>query len=484
MRQSTADEKRDDMTGTTASTAETGHRRWWGFALAGAAQLMVLLDTTIVNIALPWAQRDLGLSDADRQWVVTAYMLAFGSLLLLGGRISDALGRRPSLVVGVLGFGAASAAGGAAVDAGMLITARAAQGAFAALLAPSTMALVAALFVDPRERAKALGRFSAVVGAGGALGLVAGGLLTGYLDWRWCLYVNVPVAVLVAALAPALLPNPAGHSGVRLDLVSAALATTGMAALVWGVDEASTRGWGSPVVAGLLATAIVLLTGFAVRQARTRDPLLPPHIVTDRRRVGAFCAVALTMAAMFGTMLVLTYQLQGVMGYSPLRAGLAMLPGSALAMLISSQVSGRLLPRLGARRLVVPGMLLTACGLGWLTLLNPHSTYLSGILPAQLLFGLGTGLVMTPSIGTALAGVAPRDAGATSAVVSTAQQIGGTTGIALMNTAAAAASATCSGASPITAQVHGHTVAAMWAVGFVLAGAVVAGPLLGGRPRS
>ncbi|GAA2775473.1 MFS transporter [Saccharopolyspora taberi] len=448
---------------TTAPTAGTAHRPWWGFTLISAAQLMVLLDTTIVNIALPWAQRDLGLTDGDRQWVVTAYMLAFGSLLLLGGRIADALGRRRSLLIGVIGFGLASAAGGAANGAVMLIAARAAQGAFAALLAPSTMALLAALFTGQRERARALGRFSAVAGAGGALGLVLGGVLVGYLDWRWCLYVNVPIAALVAVLTPVLLPDLPGHRGVRPDLIGAVLGIAGMAALIYGLD-----GGGS---AGLLVAAVVLLAAFGVRQARAQQPLLPPRVVADRRRAGALSAVALVMAAMFGTMLVMTYQLQGVMGFSPLATGIAILPGSALTMLTASQVSGRLLPRTGARPLVVPGMLLTACGLVWLAQLTPDSTYLSAILPAQVLFGIGAGLVMTPSIGTALTGVAPEDSGVASALLSTAQQIGGSAGITLMNAVAAAAAT----------QVHGHSMAAYWGAGLALAGAVLAALLLGRR---
>ncbi|AXB42560.1 MFS transporter [Amycolatopsis albispora] len=444
------------MTTTSARTT-----RWPGFALLCTAQLMVLLDTTIVNIALPPAQHDLGLSDADRHWIVTAYLLAFGALLLPAGRISDAVGRRRALLIGVLGFGLASAAGGAAADGAQLIAARAAQGAFAALLAPTAMALLTALFTEPAERGRALGRFSAVVGAGGAAGLLAGGLLTATLDWRWCLYVNVPIAALTAVLTPVLLPETPRHP-LHLDLLSTLLGVTGAAALVYATT-------GRPL---WLVPAAVLLGAFALRQVKAARPLLPPHLLATRRRLGALTAVATTMAAMFGTMLVLTYQLQEVLGFDPLRTGLAILPGTAATMLIASQVSGRLMARLSPRRLIVPGMLLTAAGLGLLTQLTPDSTYLGGMLPAQLVFGAGTGLVMSPSISAALTGAAPRDAGLVSALVSTAQQLGGSIGISVLNAVAA-------GGATLAAQVHGHTVAAAVAAGLMLAGALASGLLLG-----
>ncbi|MBN6039938.1 MFS transporter [Amycolatopsis sp. 195334CR] len=443
------------MTTTSARTT-----RWPGFALLCAAQLMVLLDTTIVNIALPPAQHDLGLSDADRHWIVTAYMLAFGALLLPAGRISDAIGRRRALLIGVLGFGLASAAGGAALNGGMLIGARAAQGVFAALLAPTAMALLTALFTDPAERGRALGRFSAVVGAGGAAGLLAGGLLTAALDWRWCLYVNVPIAALTAVLTPVLLPETPRHP-LRLDLPSTLLGSTGAAALVFATT-------GRPL---WLIPAVLLLGAFALRQVRTGNPLLPPRLLT-RRRLGALAAVATTMAAMFGTMLVLTYQLQEVFGFDPLRTGLAILPGTAATMLIASQVSGRLMARLSPRLLIVPGMVLTAGGLALLTQLTPDSTYLGGVLPAQLVFGVGTGLVMSPSISAALTGAEPRETGLVSALISTAQQLGGSIGIAVLNGVAA-------GGATLAAQVHGHTVAAAVAAGLMLAGALLSGLLLG-----
>ncbi|MGA6161183.1 MFS transporter [Amycolatopsis magusensis] len=447
------------MTTTPARTT-----RWPGFALLCTAQLMVLLDTTIVNIALPAAQHDLGLSDTDRHWIVTAYLLAFGALLLPAGRISDAIGRRRALLIGVLGFGLASAAGGAALNGGLLIGARAAQGAFAALLAPTAMALLTALFTDPVERGRAFGRFSAVVGAGGAAGLLAGGLITTALDWRWCLYVNVPIAAVAAALIPALLPETPSHR-LRLDPLSTALGVTGAAALVYATT-------GEPL---WLAPAAVLLGAFALRQVKSANPLLPPRLLTDRRRLGSLTAITTTMAAMFGTMLVLTYQLQEVLGFDPLRTGLAILPGTAVTVLTASQISGRLMAKLSPRLLIAPGMLVTAAGLALLTQLTPDSTYAGAILPAQLVFGLGTGLVMSPSMSAALTDAAPADAGTVSALLSTAQQLGGSIGIAVLNGIATAAA----GGATLAAQVHGHAIAAAVAAGLMLAGALLSGLLLG-----
>ncbi|MFJ3228492.1 MFS transporter [Streptomyces sp. NPDC086783] len=460
-------------------------RRWWALVVIALAQLMVVLDATIVNIALPSAQSDLHISDGDRQWVVTAYTLAFGGLLLLGGRIADLVGRKRTFVIGLIGFAAASALGGAATGSAMLFGARALQGAFAALLAPSALSLLTTTFTDPKERGKAFGIYGALAGSGSAIGFIAGGLLTEYLDWRWCLYVNIPIAVLAVAGAFALLHDRPGRPGARLDVPGAVLGCGGLVAIVYGFSEAQPRGWTDPLVLGLFAAGIALLVAFVWWQARAHQPLLPLHIVKDRNRAGCFLTMGLAVIGLFGLFLFLTYYLQGVLGYSPVKAGLSFLPLTAAIIVGSTQISARLMNRLAPRMLMVPGMVLASAGMVLLTRLEVGSSYASHLLPAMLLMGLGMGLTFMPVFATATAGVAPHDAGVTSATVNTAQQVGGSIGTALLNTIA-----TTSSAAYITAHlrhpsrkesvtqegiVHGYTVAIWWAAGIMLLAALIAG---------
>ncbi|MEU5599529.1 DHA2 family efflux MFS transporter permease subunit [Streptomyces sp. NPDC020298] len=470
---------------TTAAAGRPASHRWWGLAVIGLAQLMVMLDTTIVNIALPWAQRATGMSDADRQWVITGYTLAFGGLLLLGGRIGDLLGRRLAFIIAVTGFTAASAVGGAAPNAAVLIGSRVGQGLFAALLMPATLALLTTTFTEPRERAKAFGIFSSVASAGGALGLLGGGLITEWLNWRWCLYVNVPIGALVVAGALMLLPNLPAQRGVKVDVPGAALSAAGMVALVYGFGEAADHGWSSARVIGLLAAAVVLLTAFVALQARGRNPLLPLSVLADRDRAGAFIGIGLTMIGLFGLMFILTYQLQGVMDYSPLRTGLAILPATVATVLTTTQITSRLMPKVPVRLLVTPGMLIAAAGLFNLGRITPDSSYVTTLMPTQILVGLGLGLVMSPCISLATHKAAPSEVGVVSAFVSTSQQIGGSVGTALLNTIAMTVSATALSAAGTDAHaaaeatVHGYAVAADWAGAIVLAGAVLTGLLIG-----
>jgi EmrB/QacA subfamily drug resistance transporter len=460
-------------------------RRWWALVVIALAQLMVVLDATIVNIALPSAQSDLHISDGDRQWVVTAYTLAFGGLLLLGGRIADLVGRKRTFVIGLIGFAAASALGGAATGSAMLFGARALQGAFAALLAPSALSLLTTTFTDPKERGKAFGIYGALAGSGSAIGFIAGGLLTEYLDWRWCLYVNIPIAVLAVVGAFALLHDRPGRAGARLDVPGAVLGCGGLVAIVYGFSEAQPRGWTDPLVLGLFAAGIALLVAFVWWQARAPQPLLPLHIVKDRNRAGCFLTMGLAVIGLFGLFLFLTYYLQGVLGYSPVKAGLSFLPLTAAIIVGSTQISARLMNRLAPRMLMVPGMVLASAGMVLLTRLEVGSSYASHLLPAMLLMGLGMGLTFMPVFATATAGVAPHDAGVTSATVNTAQQVGGSIGTALLNTIA-----TTSSAAYITAHlrdpsrkelvtqegiVHGYTVAIWWAAGIMLLAGLIAG---------
>ncbi|MFE2317833.1 MFS transporter [Streptomyces sp. NPDC059441] len=472
-------------TGAPGSPERATTRRWWGLVIIALAQLMVVLDATIVNIALPSAQRALGMTDGNRQWVITAYTLAFGGLLLLGGRIADLVGRKRTFVFGLIGFAVASAFGGAATTPGMLFGARALQGAFAAVLAPSALSLLTTTFTEPKERGKAFGVYSALAGSGSAIGLIAGGLLTEYLNWRWCLYVNIPIAAVGVIGAFALLPDPPGNAGARLDIPGVLLGCGGLVAIVYGVSEAEPRGWTDPLVPALLAGGTVLLTAFAFWQAKAPSPLLPLHIIGDRTRAGCFLTMALAVIGMFGMFLFTTYYLQVILGYSPVTTGLAFLPMTAAIVICTTQISARLLRHVVPRVLMVPGTLLATSGLLFFTHLKVDTDYAGHLLPGLILLGLGMGLIFMPIFATATAGVAPQDSGVTSATVNTSQQVGGSIGTALLNTIA-----TTSGAAYIAAHltgpaqkaltvregiVHGYTVAIWWAAGIMLLAGLVAG---------
>ncbi len=452
-------------------------RRWLALVVIALAQLMVALDATVVNIAVPTAQHALGFGNADRQWVITAYTVAFGGLLLLGGRVADYLGRRRAFLLGLAGFAASSALAGAANDFAMLVIGRACQGAFAALLAPTALSMVAVAFTDGQERAKAFGVYGAVASSGAALGLLAGGALTEYLGWRWCLYVNVAIAAAAITAGRAVLPGSASYPRARIDLLAGMLATGGLAAIVFGCSQAAGHGWASgvvllPIIAGLLA-----LAGFGLRQSRTPAPILPLAILANRTRAGAYLAVGATVVASFGMYLMLTYYLQGVLHYSPLRAGLAFLPLTVAVSASAWGLASRLLPRLPAQALIAPGLLVAAAGLAWLARLEPASGYLSLVLPAQLLLGAGMGCVFTPAINLATRAIDPRQAGVAAAVANIASQIGASVGVAVLNTLAITATRSYRPphlAADLTphALVHGYAVAALAAA--ILLAAVAA----------
>jgi EmrB/QacA subfamily drug resistance transporter len=450
---------------------------------------MVVLDSTIMIIALPSAQHALGFSDTDRQWVVTAYTLGFGGLLLLGGRIGDMVGPKRTLIVGVLGFAAASALGGAAQSTGMLIGARALQGAFGALLAPSVLAILTTTFTEPRERGRAFGIYAAIAIGGAAFGLILGGLLTEFLDWRWCLYVNLPIAIAVALGASAIVPGRAGLQRVRLDVPGAVLGSGGLIALVYGLGEAGAEGWSATSVVAALSISALLLISFVVLQSRIKNPLLPLRILTNRNRGGALLTIVLAVIGMYGTFLFLTYLMQTIDGYSPLKAGIAFLPLLVVNGLASTQLSSRLMVHFSTRLLVVPGMAIAACGVLFLTGLTPDSSYASHVLPAELLLGLGLGLSIVPCVSTATNNAEPRDVGVTAAATNTSQQIGASVGTALLNTLAASATASylvVHGHSPQTvaaATVHGFASASFWAAASLALGAVVGGVLINANPR-
>ena len=462
---------------STAAT-EPRDRRWWVLAVIAIAQLMIVLDSTIVNIALPSAQRDLGFANSDRQWIVTAYALAFGSLLLLGGRLGDLFGRKWTFIGGLIGFAVASAIGGAAPDFAVLAGARALQGVFGALLAPSALTLLATTFTDPRQRGKAFAVFGAVAGGGGAVGLLLGGLLTSYVSWRWCLYVNLIFAAAAVVGGLMLLKNPPRGDRPRIDIPGTVLASAGLFAIVFGFSRAQTDSWGSPITLISLAIGVVLLAVFIQVQRTVANPLLPLRVILDRDRAGAYLAVGLTFVAAFGLFLFLTYFLQEVRDFSPVKTGLAFLPLPADLVLASTVSNVVLLPRFGSRRLIVSGLLLGFVGLSLLTRLTPHSGYAAHVLPALVIIGLGFGAVVPPALNTATRGVDFRDAGVASAMVNTMQQIGGSIGTALLSAFAAQATSRY-----LKSHGHGHPTAAVAKLaathGYTLAFSVSAGIFLG-----
>jgi len=459
-------------------------RRWLILAVIGLAQLLVVLDVTIVNIALPSAQQDLGFSDGDRQWVITAYALAFGSLLLLGGRIADAFGRKWTFIAGLLGFAGASALGGAAQDFGLLVAARALQGAFGALLAPSALSILATTFTDPAQRAKAFGVFGAIAGAGGAFGLLLGGALTQVLDWRWCLFVSIAFAVPAAIGGLRLLQHVPAAGRPRIDVPGALAASSGLFALVFGLARAESDGWGDPATVACLAASAGLLAGFVALQRRVTQPLLPLHVVADRDRGGSFVAVGTAGAGIFGVFLFLTFYLQDTRGLTALQTGLAFLPMNVSVIAAATIVSTRVLARTGPRPLIPAGMASAALGMALLTRIGVDTGYATHVLPSLILIGLGFGAIIAASIATATLGVAPRDSGVASAMVSTSQQVGGSVGTALLSTLAASASAdfvagrTAAPELLRQAAVEGYVTAFWWAAGLFALGALACGALL------
>ena len=450
--------------------------------LAAAKDLFATrgLDVTIVNLALPSAQQDLGFSDDQRQWVITAYALSFGSLLLLGGRIADLFGRKWTFLAGLIGFAGASALGGAAQSFGLLIGARALQGAFAAMLAPAALSLLATTFTDPAERGKAFGVYGAIAGAGGAFGLLLGGALTEVLDWRWCLYVSILFAVPAAIAGLRLLHHTPAPERPRLDIPGTLVASSGLFALVFGMSRAQTDGWGDPVTLAFLAASAILLAGFVALERRVAHPLLPLRVVTDRNRGGSFLAIATAGAGIFGVFLFLTFYLQNTRGLSPLETGLAFLPMNVSIIFTATMVNTKVLARTGPRPLIPTGMVLAALGMVLLTRIGVDTAYASHVLPSLILIGIGFGLIVAPSFATATLGVPRRDSGVASAMVNTSQQVGGSIGTALLSTLAVSATSDFVALHGPSAQaaVEGYVTAFWWAAAIFAVGAVVTGALL------
>lgn len=459
-----------------AAPDASSRRGWWPLAVIASAHLMAVLDTTVMFVALPSIQHGLHMTVASRAWVVTAYTLALAGLLLLAGRLADRLGARRTLVIGVVGFACASAVGGASVDGIMLVAARAVQGAFGAVLVSSTKALLVTVYDEEHERAKVLGVFTATLTAGLAIGLVLGGVITSALGWRWCLYLNVVFSAFALLGAPRVLPQLPRRPEVRIDLSSVLLASAGMVGLVYGLGEVATAGWGSGRVVGSLVAAAVLLGGFVVRQCGHADRLLPLRVVAERDRGWGMVALVVNALSTFGMMLILTYQLQSVMGYTAWETGLALLPFALGAVLGSAFVAPRLMRRVPPRWLITASVVIEAAGLVPLIWLAPHSGYVPLILIATAVEGVGTGLAGPTTLHTALRGVLPADAGAAGAATSAVAQLGSSVGAALFNTIAATVTAGYLAAHPTTsvvaATVHGFDVAMAWGALALLAAAV------------
>ena len=467
---------------STSTSQSLDPRRWRALVVIAIAQLMVVLDASIVNIALPHLQQDLGITPENRQWVVTAYTLAFGGLLLLGGRVADFAGRKKAFMIGLIGFAGASALGGLANSQAMLFSARALQGVFAALLAPAALSLISVTFTDSKERAKAFAVYGGLSAGGAAIGLIMGGLLTEYASWRWCLGVNVPIAVLAVFLAITNVHESRAEGDTRYDLPGALTATVGLVSLVYGITKVGSNGWADRQTETFFGIAIVMLTAFILIEKRASHPLLPLRILTERNRGASYLTSFIVGSGLFAMFLFLSLTFQIVFGYSPVRSGLAFLPFS-LGVGMSAGMASKLLPRFGPRPVTFVGLLMASSGLFLLTRLTETSDYLTHILPSIMIMSLGMGLVFVPISATALFAVGNHDTGVASAVLNTSQQIGGALGTALLNTIATSATTaymisnqiapSATGQIPPSALMHGFAHAFLYSTLIVLTGAVV-----------
>ncbi len=453
--------------------------RWRTLFVVAIAQLMIVLDSSIVNIAIPSAKHELGITDANQQWVITAYTLAFGSLLLLGGRIGDFMGRKKIFLIGLIGFAAASALGGIASTQSLLFASRALQGVFAALLAPAALSIISVTFTVPAERAKAFGVMGAISGGGAAIGLIVGGTLTEFFSWRWCLGVNVPIAVIAFFLATRFVHESKAEGNRAYDIPGVITATAGLFSLTYGFNQAATSGWADGHTLGFLGAAVVLLITFVMIEKRVANPMLPLRVVTDRNRGGSYLGSLVVGAGLFSMFLFLGLYLQVILGYSPLKSGFAFLPFTA-GIIVFAGIASQLLPKVGPKPLMIPGLIASSLGLLLLARITPDTSYASHVLPSLLVMSSGMALVFIPLTSTSLHNVSNHDTGVASAMVNTSQQIGGSLGTALLNTVAATATAAFATAhsslgknAHLYAMTHGFTVAFKVSAGLLFLGAVV-----------
>lgn len=480
----TADEQLEVAEPT--STPALDPNRWKALGVIAIAQLMVVLDASIVNLALPSAKHALHISDANQQWMVTAYTLTFGGLLLLGGRIADYVGRKRMFIIGLLGFAGASALGAAALNSGMLFAARALQGAFGAMLAPAALSLITVTFHEPKERAKAFGVYGAISGGGAAIGLLLGGVLTEFLSWRWCLLVNVPIALIAVAGALPIVRESKAAGNTTYDIPGAITVTGGLVALVYALTKAAPHAiadkahWTQGGTLVWFAAALVLLVAFFVIETRTANPLLPMRVLLERNRGGSYLTSLIVGIGLFAMFLFLGLYLQVVLRYSPVKAGFAFLP-FATGIMLTAGVAANLLPKVGPRPLMIPGLLLGTVGLLFLSQITPTSNYWTHVFPAMVMMSVGMALNFIPVASTSLHGVGGHDAGVASALINTSQQVGGSLGTALLNTVAttAATSYIAANAAHLGQRAvpygltHGYTEAFKAGAGFMILAAIV-----------
>lgn len=453
--------------------------RWRALIVIAIAQLMVILDSSIVNIAIPSAKIDLNISSQNQQWIVTAYTLAFGSLLLLGGRIADYVGRKKIFIIGLLGFAGASALGGIASTQGLLFAARGLQGAFGALLTPAALSLINITFTVPKERAKAFGVYGAVSGGGAAIGLILGGVLTQYANWRWTLGVNVPIAIVATLLAVPYVHESKAPGDRTYDIPGVLTATAGLFSLVYAFTLAAKDGWTDSRTFMFFGFAAIFLSLFMVIESRVKNPLLPFRIIAERNRAGSYLSSLFVGAGLFSMFLFLGLYLQVILGYSPLRTGFAFLPFS-LGVVAFAGLAAKLLPAVGPRPLMIWGLIQATIGLLLLTRITPTTSYVTHVLPTLIIMSTGIALVFIPIASTSLHGIGSHDSGVGSAMLNTSQQIGASLGTALLNTIAATATAsyiTLNGGSGKVAQYaalsHGYTQSFKVGAGFLIVATIV-----------
>jgi EmrB/QacA subfamily drug resistance transporter len=461
----------------------TATNKWLALALLAAAQFVVILDASIVNVALPSIGADLNFSQENLSWVVNAYVLVFGGFLLLGGRMADLLGRRRLFMTGLVLFALASLAGGLSETEGQLIVARAIQGLGAALLSPAALSLVTVLFAEGSERNKAMGVWGAVAGSGGAVGVLLGGMLTEWAGWEWVLFVNVPVGIVAALLAPRLLPESRNEGHRHFDFAGAVSITAGLSLLVYTLVDANDAGWGSAQTLGLGALSLALIAGFYVIERRSKAPLMPfPGIFRIRTITGINVSAVLIAAALFSMFFFISLYMQQVLGFSALEAGLAYLP-LAVGIIITAGATAGLVTRFGFKPVLVSGLFVTAAGLIWFSQVSPDGSYVSDVLFPSLLAAIGLGLAFVSMTVAAVSGVETHEAGLASGLINTSQQIGGALGLAVLATIANSRTddALTSGSQMPTALTEGFQAAFAAGAGLAIAGAILAMILVSSR---
>ena len=465
------------------SPAEPGTRKGLALALLASAQFIVVLDASIVNVALPSIGRDLQFSQENLSWVINAYTLAFGGFLLLGGRMADLLGRRRLFMAGLGLFAFASLLGGLSQSEGQLIAARALQGLGGAILSPAALSIVTTMFTEGAERNRAFGVWGAVAGSGGAVGVLLGGILTDQLGWEWVLFVNVPIGLLVAALAPRLLPESREAGPRQYDVAGALSITVGITILVYALVDAVNEGWGSTQTLGLIAISLVLIAGFVAIERRARFPLVNFQIFRLRTLTGANVVAVLVAMSLFSMFFFVSLYMQQVLGYGPLKAGVAYLP-LAFGIIVSAGIASQLVTRFGFKPILVTGFVLVAIGLFWFAQVSPGGTYVGDVLFPSLVAAVGLGFAFVPLTIAAVTGVTASEAGLASGLINTSQQVGGALGLAILATIANSRTKelmTASPGDPRVALTEGFQDAFLVGTGFAIVGAILAMILISSR---